>query len=79
MRLPGRMKLAGEGMKPNALSVLGMEKSFISSFMITPVSGTMSLLPKRRFTVVVRLMARPARSVETMWEVPGLRIVSEFF
>lgn len=26
-RLPGRMKFAGEGMYPNALVVLGMEKS----------------------------------------------------
>lgn len=41
-RLPGRIKFEGEGTKPNALDWLGMEKSFISLFMITPVSGTQS-------------------------------------
>ena len=40
--LPGRMKFAGEGMKPNALEEFGMEKSFISLFIITPVSGMQS-------------------------------------
>ena len=38
--LPGRMKLEGDGTYPKALDWLGMEKSFISSFMMTPVSGT---------------------------------------
>ena len=71
-RLPGRMKFAGDGMKPNALLVLGMLKSFISLLRIRPVSGTTTCEPKRRFTVVVSVMARPATSAETMCEVPGV-------
>ena len=35
-RLPGRMKFMGEGTKPKALVTLGMEKSFISLFIIIP-------------------------------------------
>lgn len=53
-RFPGRIKFAGLGMYPKAFVVFGMLKSFISLFMMTPVSGTMSLLPKSRLTVVVR-------------------------
>lgn len=49
-----------------------MEKSFISLFMMTPVSGTMSWEPKRRLTVVVREMAIPVESAVTTWDVPGL-------
>ena len=61
-RAPGRMKFAGEGTKPNALEAFGMEKSFISLFMMMPVSGTMSWEPKRRLMVVVREMANPSAS-----------------
>jgi hypothetical protein len=50
-----------------------MEKSFISLFMMTPVSGTMTRLPKRVLIVVVREMAMPDLSVTTMCEVPGCR------
>ena len=50
----------------------GMEKSFISLFMMTPVSGTTSWLPKSRLTVVVSEMAIPEASAVTMWEVPCL-------
>ena len=32
-RLPGRMKLASEGGKPNSFLTPGMEKSFISLFL----------------------------------------------
>ena len=49
-----------------------MEKSFISLFMMTPVSGTTSWLPKSRLTVVVREMAMPEASAVTTWEVPCL-------
>lgn len=45
---------------------------FISLFMMTPVSGTMSCEPNRRFTVVVREMAMPDASAVTTCEVPGL-------
>ena len=41
--LPGRMKFDGEGEYPKALVCPGTEKSFISLFMMTPVSGTQSL------------------------------------
>jgi hypothetical protein len=46
-RLPGRMKLLGQGTKPNALETPGMEKSFISLFMIMPVE--MSIFLAREF------------------------------
>ena len=42
-----------------------MEKSFISLFIITPVSGTMRCEPKSRFTVVVSEMAIPEASAVT--------------
>lgn len=50
-RLLGRMKLAGEGRSPNALMILGDEKSSISSFSTIPVSVIMSA-PKLVFTVL---------------------------
>lgn len=65
-RLPGRMKFEGEGTYPKALEELGIEKSFISLFMITPVSGTINCEPKRRLMVVVKLMAMPEASAVTM-------------
>ena len=71
-RLPGRMKLAGEGTKPKALVEFGMEKSFISLFMMMPVSGTMRREPKVRLMVLVEEMARPEASAVDMWDVPGL-------
>lgn len=36
-RLLGRMKLMGLGTKPNSLEVPGIEKSFISLFIMTPI------------------------------------------
>lgn len=44
--------------------------------MMTPVSGTMSWEPKRRFMVVVREMAMPLLSAVTMWDVPGVSRLS---
>jgi hypothetical protein len=67
------MKFAGEGIKPKASDEPGMEKSFISLFMITPVSGTMRRLPKIRLMVVVREMDMPEWSAVTMCDVPSLR------
>lgn len=49
-----------------------MEKSFISLFMMTPVSGTQSCEPKSRFIVVVREMDMPVASAVTTWDVPWL-------
>lgn len=46
------------------------KKPFISLFMITPVSGTMTWEPKKRLMVVVSERARPEESAATMWEVP---------
>ncbi|EZF98240.1 hypothetical protein H113_01934 [Trichophyton rubrum MR1459] len=45
-RLPGRMKFDGEGLYPKELLCPGTEKSSISLFMMMPVSGTMTRLPK---------------------------------
>jgi len=45
--------------------VLGMEKSFISLFMMMPVSGIMSWEPKWRLTVLVRVTAMPVASAAT--------------
>ena len=71
-RLPGRMKLAGEGTKPKELFALGVEKSSISLFMMMPVSGTMRREPKVRLMVLVEEMARPEASAVEICEVPGL-------
>ena len=59
-------------MKPKALEAPGMEKSFISLFMMTPVSGTMTREPKRRLMVVVSETAMPLASLVTTAEVPGV-------
>lgn len=69
-RLAGRMKFAGEGTYPNALVVLGMEKSFISSFMIIPLDGTMTCDPNRRFIVEVMVTASPVWSAVLICDVP---------
>lgn len=45
-RFPGLMKLEADGTYPKALTVLGIEKSFISLFMMIPVSGTSRWEPK---------------------------------
>ena len=52
--------------------VFGIEKSFISLFIIIPVSGTMTCEPNKRFIDVVIEMARPEESAATMCEVPGV-------
>jgi hypothetical protein len=49
----------------------GIEKSFISLFMMTPVSGTMTKDPKRVLIVVVKLIAIPLLSATTTCDVPG--------
>lgn len=48
-----------------------MEKSFISLFMITPVSGTISWDPKRVLIVDVMAMVRPDLSLVTEADVPS--------
>src|SRR4051812_33362882 len=63
-------------MYPNAFEDPGMLKSFISLFMITPVSGTMTVEPKRRLIVVVREIAMPDLSAVTTWDVPGVSRLS---
>lgn len=40
--------------------------------MMTPVSGTMTLLPKSKLMVVVRETASPELSAVPTYEVPGL-------
>ena len=52
------------------LVVLGMEKSFIWLFRMTPVAGSMTREPKKIFTVEVREKARPEASAVTIWDVP---------
>jgi hypothetical protein len=42
--------------------VPGIEKSFISLFITTPVEGTMTCEPKSVLTVLVREMAMPEAS-----------------
>ncbi len=49
---PGRMKLAGEGLNPYSLVILGEEKSSISLFSTIPVSVT-TPDPKYPFTDLV--------------------------
>lgn len=49
---------------------LGIEKSFISSLRITPVSGTMTVDPKSRLIVVVKEIAMPDASAATISLVP---------
>ena len=44
----------------------GMEKSFISLFIITPVAGTISWEPNRRLMVLVMLIAMPDASATEM-------------
>lgn len=65
-RFPGAMKLAGDAMYPIALEVPGMEKSFISLFIMRPVSGTITPEPKLRFIVLVRDIASPLASAVTV-------------
>jgi hypothetical protein len=50
----------------------GEDVPSISLFIMMPVSGTMTLLPKRRLIVVMAEMARPEWSIVAMCEVPGL-------
>ena len=46
---------------------------FIPSFIMMPVSGTMTLEPKKRLIVVVRDVAMPDASAVPIWEVPWLQ------
>lgn len=49
--LPGRIKLIGDGTKPKALVTLGIEKSFISLFMMIPtILLTLRLICRKRDT-----------------------------
>ena len=50
----------------------GIEKSFISLFIMTPVAGTMSWEPNRRLMVLVMLIASPLASAAATCEVPLL-------
>lgn len=53
--------LVHESMKGDGGSI-----PFISLFMITPVSGTITVDPKKRLMVVVKVMANPDASAVTM-------------
>lgn len=77
-RFPGLMKLASVGMNPNELFLPGTLKSSISLFKMTPVSGTISRDPKIVLIVVVSDMLRPVSSAATMWDVPGVSMISRF-
>ena len=63
-------------MYPKALEAPGMEKSFISLFMIKPVSGTIILEPNQRLMVLVSDMVMPDPSAVTTSEVPGVSKLS---
>ena len=76
-RFPGEIKLASVGIKPNAFEEFGIEKSFISLFMMIPVSGTISWEPKKVLTVVVIEMAIASLSVVTICAVPGLLCIND--
>jgi hypothetical protein len=65
-RFPGAIKFAGEGMKPNALVVFGIEKSFISLFIMSPSSGTKRREPNPVFIVLVNDIVNPEASVATV-------------
>ena len=56
-----------------AFVVFGTEKSFISLFIITPVSGTITCEPKKRFNVLVSDVVIPLASAVTRCDVPGLQ------
>jgi hypothetical protein len=58
------------------LDLLGTEKSSISLFMMSPVSGIISCDPNTRLRVLVRDTAIPDASAVETWDVPGLDIVS---
>ena len=49
-----------------------MEKSFISLFIMTPVSGIINWEPNKRLIVLVREIAIPEASAVTTCDVPGL-------
>ena len=51
---------------------------FISLFIITPVSGTMTREPKNRLIVVVSENARPEASAIATWDVPCLTLMVIF-
>ena len=50
--------------------------TFISSFIITPVSGTINCDPNSRFIVVVNDIAMPDASAATICDVPGVSRLS---
>ena len=53
-----------------------MALTFISLFIITPVSGTISCDPNSRFIVVVNDIAMPEASAVTICDVPGVSRLS---
>ncbi|KAL8875574.1 MAG: hypothetical protein Q9198_006086, partial [Flavoplaca austrocitrina] len=61
---------------PKALDEFGIEKSFISLFIITPVDSTINWEPNNKLIVVVRVIAMPEASAVTTWDVPGLEDVN---
>ena len=75
-RAPGFTKLLFMGKYPNAFDWPGMEKSFISLFMMTPVSGIIKCEPNRRLIVVVKDIASPELSAALICDVPGVSIDS---
>ena len=57
----------------------GWDVPAISLFMMTPVSGTIILEPKKRLIVVVKEVAMPEESAVTTWEVPWLCGLAESY
>jgi hypothetical protein len=60
----------GLGGTPHPFGTPGIEKSSISSFKMTPVSGSMTCDPKTRFMEEVMETAIPFESIMELWEVP---------
>jgi len=69
---PGRWRwkeddVQGEGYKPNPFGTPGVEKSSISLFRMTPVTGSRTWLPKMKLTVEVMDTAIPVLSSTEVW------------
>jgi len=62
-----RKPLHGDGHNPNVFGTPGIEKSSISSFRMTPVSGSITWEPNGRLIVVVTDAAMPLESTIDVW------------
>src|ERR1044071_3249467 len=74
-RLPGATALASAPTRPNAFGAPGCaEKSYISSFITTPVPGITTFEPKLVFTVAVHATQLPSASATEKCVVCFLKI-----